>query len=379
MTRHFRRLAAFAAVAATLAVFACFNPCEQPADEEPPGVQTLHFGTYHVCLLDDEGKVWCTGVNEAGQLGDGTTKTRDELVLVRGIEDVVGLAVGMFDTNCAWNDAGKLWCWGSNEYGVLGDEELSMSAEPVEVDGVGSVVDVSLGAFHGCALTNAGDVYCWGSNANGQLGIGEVGGIVTEPTRVEKLEQVAEVRAGGAHSCARTTDGEVYCWGSNETGQIGAEYVDPADVEEPVNISQFFEGEAKALDVAFHHSCVIAGEARQLYCWGNNDYGQLGLDDLNPRIAPAEIAEMAYVDDLAVAGGQVCAQIEETTYCAGEVMRPVQEVKEAGGGFVFQQSEALGQAEELWSGVLAVCGPAADDTVGCRGVEHQEIGGDELF
>lgn len=371
------------ALCVLVALAACADPCEvgpaEPDDEEPAGVEWLEFGTYHVCVLDERHQVWCTGNNEAGQLGDGTTQQQDELVRVRDIDDATGMTVGLFDTSCAFNHEGRLWCWGSNEHGVLADEDLELSAEPVAVEGLPPVVDVAVGARHACGLTEEGRLYCWGSHARGQLGLGpEAGDVVTTPRRVVGLEDVADVGAGATHSCARTEGGRVYCWGSNDTGQLGADLEPRIAVDEPFDISGMFPEPVVDLEVGFKHSCGLVGERRRLYCWGANDYGQFGLDDLEARFQPVEVPEIAYVDDLAVGGGQVCVDIDERIYCAGEVMRPVEVARETGEGYLFRPSEALDRATELWSGVLAVCGPADGHTVACRGVEHRDVGG-EMF
>lgn len=361
---------------AVLLVAGCSNPCSDRSPEDAPAVERLHFGTYHVCVLDEAKKVWCTGKNDHGQLGDGSTADQNELAEVRGIDDMSGIAVGLFDTTCAWNDDGALYCWGSNEHGVLADDDLELSATPVEIKEVPPVVDVTVGAFHACALTENADVYCWGNHAGGQLGIGDGDQKITTPTRVESLEDVEKVRAGGEHTCALLQNGEIHCWGSNEKGQIGIGLDTQPTVSTPQNISSQLPFEAVDLEVAFHHSCALVGDKRQLFCWGGNDYGQFGLDDLDLRDVPTEVPEIAYVDELAVGGGQVCARIDGEVFCAGEVLRPVEAARESGEGYFFRPSDALKQATEMWSGVLAICGSTDRNAIACRGVQHQGLSGD---
>ena len=360
---------------------ACSEDCEPPEAEEDrtPNVQRLHFGTYHVCVIDDRQSIWCTGQNAAGQLGDGTTRSQDELVEVAGLGNVADFAVGLFDTNCAIDGDGALYCWGSNRYGVLADDDLELSAEPVPIDGVGSVVDIAVGAFHACAVNDESQLFCWGRNDRGQLGLGvDADPIVTSPQRVEDVGPVRAVHAGGAHSCSLGIDGEVHCWGSNEFGQLGLAIDRTTDVGVPQNISPFLPDGVVDLQVAFHHSCAVAGDERQLFCWGANDYGQFGLDDTDHRLEPTPIPEIAYVDELALGGGQVCVDIDGDIYCAGEVMRPVEAVEQSGEGFIFRRSDVLQGVDELWGGVLAVCGPTDVDTVACRGIEHEGLG-DDVF
>ena len=361
-----------AAIALALTA-ACSDGCSTPTDDSLPGVERLHFGTYHVCTIDDRQSVWCTGKNDHGQLGDGTTHTRSDLVQVVDLGKISGLAVGFFDVTCAWNEPGEVFCWGNNKEGVLANDDLDQSERPLTID-VPAVAEVTVGAYHACALTLDQQVYCWGSNTRGQLGLGTgVGPTVTEPTAVPDLTGVRAVRAGAIHTCAITDEGALYCWGNNENQQLGLGTGVPGTTT-PTLVD--LPGPAADLAVSFRHSCALVGERRELYCWGDNSYGQLGLDDLEPRPTPTPVVEMAYVDELATATGQVCARIDSQVFCAGEILRPIEEARQAGEPFIFELSTALRGTTELWSGVLAICGKATDHAVSCRGVQHQALAGD---
>ncbi len=375
MTLSMSRITALGIVFLITAV-GCSDGCGEPeeADEEAPQVERLHFGTYHVCTLDDNAQIWCTGDNAAGQLGDGTTTKRSHLTEVVDLGPMTGLAVGYFDTSCAWNDEGELFCWGNHEQGVLGNADEDSSTRPVRIEDLPPIIDVTLGAYHACALTEAGTVYCWGSNRAGQLGVGTgVGPIVDEPQKLEELESIQKIRAGGEHTCALDQQGTIYCWGNNDHGQLGLGELPGTTT--PEVLIEAPEG-ALDLEVSFRHSCALFGERRELYCWGNNDYGQFGLDDLESRSTPVEIPEIAYVDELAVGGGQICARIDDEVFCAGEVLRPVEVARQTGEGYFFTPSQALEHTTEMWSGVLAICGAADDRAIACRGVQHQDIAGD---
>ncbi len=353
----------------------CAERCEDQTPEDPPGVTYLQFGTYHVCTLDEKSHIWCTGKNAVGQLGDGTTNNSSELTKVVGIGAMSGLSVGYFDTTCAWNDEGDLYCWGSNEHGVLADDDLEFSAQPMRIDPLPPVIDVTLGAYHACALVESRDVFCWGSNVRGQLGIGsDTDSRVTTPKKVGDLKNVEQIGAGAVHTCGFDTAGALSCWGDNQYEQLGLGVDGVSAVAEP-RLLVLAPAKTIDLEVAFRHTCALFGERRELFCWGNNDYGQFGLNDLEPRNIPTAVPEIAYVDDLATATGQVCARIDDELYCAGEVLRPVEIARETGEGYFFRPSQALEHATELWSGVLAICGPADDHSVACRGVQHTALSG----
>ncbi len=366
------------------ALVGCTDGCQTSSEEveaegPPPATVKMQFGTFHACVLDEAQNIWCVGQNDRGQLGDGSTSSQSQLVQVYGDQEWVDVAVGYFDVTCGIDERSELYCWGNNAHGMLADDGLEMSSLPVPIEGMGEVRQVALGTSHGCALNEEGEVYCWGRNEQGQLGLGpDLPPVVWEPTRVEGLEGVEQVQVGAEYGCALTEGGEIYCWGTTVQGQVGADIFGELYADRPRQVSVEEDGEskqAKALAVGFDHACALFGERRQLYCWGRNRYGQLGLSDLDSRNAPAKVVEMAYVDEVAVATGQSCARIEDQVYCAGEVFVEADEVEAGDGGTYFSPSHALRQAETLWSGVVGVCGPAGGpqgDAVACRGVQRSD-------
>ncbi len=360
-----------------VALSGCSDGCgeEVEGEEAEPETVKMQFGTFHACVLDDASHIWCVGKNDRGQLGNGSTSDQSQLVQVYGAEEMVGVAVGYFDVTCGWKEGGEVYCWGNNEHGILGTDDLEMSSVPVEMEGLPAVKEVAVGADHACAVTREGEVYCWGSHRQGQLGLGaDSEEWVRTPTRVEGLDHIESVQVGAEYSCALSGVGELYCWGTAVQGQVGAEIYGELYVDEPRRVV-VEDKEAVALAVGFDHACALFGERRQLYCWGRNRYGQLGIGDLDPRNGPTEVAEMAYVDEVAVATGQSCARIEEEVYCAGEVFVEAGEMEAGSAGTYFTPSHTLRHAQELWTGVVGICGPAPEaggDAVACRGVQRSD-------
>jgi len=134
---------------------------------------------HHACVVTGDGGVSCWGYNHRGQVGDGTYENRNAPTAVLGIEDVIQVAAGDRFT-CALRADGTVWCWGANWSGSLGDgstqheacDEYDCSTTPVQVVGIADGVDLAAGN-HGCALRADGTVWCWGSNQFGGLGDGQ--------------------------------------------------------------------------------------------------------------------------------------------------------------------------------------------------------------
>ena len=187
------------------------------------GVVAIAAGLMHTCALTTSGAAKCWGTNYTGQLGDGTIDTRLTPAAVSGLGGgAAAIAAGGYHT-CALLDGGAARCWGGNRDGQLGDGTTDDRLTPTPVSGLSSgVAAIAAGAYHTCALLNGGAVRCWGSNQYGQLGDATTGDRLLTPAAVRGLGSgVAAIAAGDDHTCVLTTGGAVKCWGSNEYGQLG--------------------------------------------------------------------------------------------------------------------------------------------------------------
>lgn len=188
--------------------------------------------------------------------------------------------------SCAVTTSGGVMCWGSNQYGQLGDGSLQSSALPVDVQGItGTVVEVSAGGDHSCARTMSGGVWCWGANYSGQLGQGGTQPVLTAMVAGGLSSGVAQISAGWTHTCAVTSSGEALCWGDNYSGQLGHGGGGTSSTF-PVTPVGMSSGVAQ-ISAGGAHTCVILSTGGDVWCWGRNNDGQLGLGNTTSRTTPA--------------------------------------------------------------------------------------------
>jgi signal peptidase I len=256
-------------------------------------VLDLSGGLAHTCAAVLDGSVWCWGRNDKGQLGDGSTS--DSSVPVElGVSGVVAVTAGD-KHSCAVLDDGSVWCWGSNNEGQLGNNTTSDSWSPVGAGCAGGsgtlsgVVAVAAGEVHSCAVLDDGSVWCWGRNDKGQLG-DDTGTDSESPVQVAgaggsgTLSGVVAVAAGDKHSCAVLDDGSVWCWGSNNEGQLGNNTT--SDSWSPVGAGSF--SSMVGVTAGEVHSCAVSSGGG-VWCWGRNDKGQLGDDTGTDSESPVQV------------------------------------------------------------------------------------------
>lgn len=271
------------------------------------GVTAVTAGNGFTCALLTTGSVACWGSNGSGQLGDGTTIAHTVPALVKGVGgvgqlmNIAAIAVGRFAV-CALTRDGGVVCWGDNSAKQLGDNTGTNHALPAPVLGVGGsgwlsgISSITMGMAHVCAMTVTGGAVCWGSNQYGQVGdntttergmpvvVQGVGG-------VGSLSGIAAISAGWLHTCALTTAGNVLCWGDESSGDLGdgtrIQRDTPVNVLNPAGTGML-SGIA-AITAGNSYSCAITYEG-QVYCWGSNIHGQLGINQASGyRVLPTPV------------------------------------------------------------------------------------------
>lgn len=281
----------------------------------------LAAGSGHTCAIDSGGKAYCWGQNSYYQLGNGSTSTLSiaTAVAVSGGHIFRQISAG-YRHNCAVIDNYAAYCWGNNTAGQLGDGTTTKKNVPVSVTGSlygVQVKSVSAGFDHSCAVTTAGKVYCWGSNAFGQLGNSDAAYLSKTPAPVSLPGNAiaASIVTGQFYTCATDTEGRSYCWGAGESSEPVA--LDTTNL--PATKSIFsINSSARTL-----HTCAIA-EDNRAYCWGGNSYGQLGISESDSVTDPSKVnwsADLADKDVLSISTGlyHTCAIADDSlAYCWGD-------------------------------------------------------------
>lgn len=247
----------------------------------------------HGCSLTKSGKIYCFGNNYFGQLGDGTNNNAKKPVKVSASETFVDLCVGG-QFSCALNQVGGAFCWGYNGGGQLGDNTNTDRSKPVAVAGLSQAKSIfcshtNIYASHACAVKKDGKAMCWGSNSEGQLAPKEDDAKFRYniPVEVSSSKTIEAMSLGDQFSCALHSDKTVSCWGLNDKGQLGIGSKENQDF--PVSVQNI--NNVENLQAGINHACVkLAGGG--VSCWGENLYGELGNGVSGDSLVPVQVKGM---------------------------------------------------------------------------------------
>ena len=267
---------------------------------------SLSLGSNHASALTSTGRVFMWGGNGSGQLGDGTTTDKNVPTEITSNfslasnDKIIALSLGVQHSS-ALSAMGRVFMWGYNVAGQLGDGTSTTRSIPTEITTGFSllagetIISISLSIDHSSALTSTGRVFMWGWNRDGQLGDGTsiTRNVPTEITSNFSLpigEKILSLSMGSSHSSAFTSTGRVFMWGYNQFGQLGnGMNVNRNLPTEITSNFSFSEGEKIiSLSLGSTHSSALTSTGR-VFIWGSNEYGKLGDGTNTDKNIPTEI------------------------------------------------------------------------------------------
>ncbi|MFL5620021.1 MAG: protein kinase domain-containing protein [Gemmatimonadaceae bacterium] len=268
-------------------------------------------GLAHSCAIARGGALWCWGENDHGQLGDRTQTSRGTPVRSAVGYAFRAIAAGAAHT-CGLTNDGSALCWGSDAHGQLGDGGATDRSSPVAVLGAQRFVSLDVGWNFTCGLADGGKAWCWGDNSAGQLGDGTTANR-RQPSPVQGAIGFQAITAGSAHACGITPSGEAYCWGRNASGELGDGSTSPRST--PVRVrtdEQFVSIAAGAV-----HTCAVASDG-EAWCWGRNTYGQLGNGGTSDSGQPVRVAGGHTFTSVRAFGSHTCGTtVSGEAFCWG--------------------------------------------------------------
>lgn len=298
------------------------------------------------CAVAGDHHAYCWGYNEFGQLGNDLYNTRGNKdaapapVMVQDLP-LVDQVIAGYDNTCAISTTGQGYCWGDNKHGQLGSgSKQSIKIHPVAIaEGNGSAIpadttlkQIGIGQSYACALSQQGHVYCWGINQYGQLGNSSTIQYSKVPVAVMQGNKngipldttITQIAVGFTYACALDQNGQAYCWGADDNGQLGnGSYMPQSNL--PIAVQRgglsAISQNTELVQLAASKTAVCArSQQGHVYCWGLNQYGQLGNGTTLTTATPVKVKLPAGVKMLQISGGlySFCGAANNgNTYCWG--------------------------------------------------------------
>ena len=259
-------------------------------------ITQLSAKVWYALALASDGTVYSWGFNSWGQLGNGTSGAANNASAPVAVKTagtpmegktIVQVAAGATHSLALATD-GTIYAWGKNEYGQLGNDSTTNSPVPVAVKTAGTpmdgktIIQIHAGYEHSLALASDGTVYVWGRNNSGQLGKNDATDAHI-PAAVQTLgtpmagKVIVQLAAGNSQSMALASDGTVYTWGWNQYGQLGNGTTTNSRI--PVAVATTgtpLAGKTISQIAAGNAHALAMTDDGTVYTWGWNQYGQLG-------------------------------------------------------------------------------------------------------
>ncbi len=250
-------------------------------------------GAFHSFAITSDNRIFAWGLNTSGQLGNNTVINSSVPLDITSqfnlsIDETIIFIVSNWSHNLALSSDGRVFAWGSNIWGNIGNDTTINQTTPLDITsrfgliGEETVIDVEVSDYHSVALTSTGRVFTWGTNSSGQLGDGTTTTrlVPTDITTHFSLiadEIIVEVEASWSHTIALTSAGRIFVWGRNDLCQLGDGTTSYRTL--PYNVTSrlgLLEGEVVERIFAGGHQSIIITSLGRVFTWGRNTSGQLG-------------------------------------------------------------------------------------------------------
>src|SRR5436853_7110648 len=269
-------------------------------------IQNISAGGSHSLILKDNGQVYAFGVNCYGQLGLGNNCDKRTPTLIQNINNIVQISAGVLHSLILM-ETGQIYSFGRNDNGQLGLGDYNDKNDPVLISKLDNIIQISAGGSHSIVLDNNGKVYSFGINNCGQLGLGNFGS-KNVPTLIERLNNIIQVSTGcglsisshSGHSLTLSNNGQIYVFGYNNYGQLGLGDYRHRCVPTLINNFNRLLGNDDIIQMSLggDQSLIfinnIKSNEQHIYSFGYNKYGQLGLGDTKNRNFPTLIDNIGH-------------------------------------------------------------------------------------
>ncbi|KAK2587103.1 hypothetical protein KPH14_002869 [Odynerus spinipes] len=250
-------------------------------------IQKIVGGAGHSLMLDKNGHVFSCGWNNKGQLGQ---PKEEDTFLFKRIRNILENEI-IVDIACGWNSSaaltneGKLYMWGSNSFGQLGSDpsKLRHSNEPIEVMSHEKIERVAMGLRHTAVITRDRRVFACGADNKGQLGLkcdstdcNRKSNNFGSFTLVPELRNAVDVSCGQHHTVVATDRAEVYVFGANDYGQLGISNELSPMISTPTKLTNVRFSPPIETHAGWTHTAILNDNT--IFAWGRNTYGQLGQE-----------------------------------------------------------------------------------------------------
>ena len=270
--------------------------------------KSVAVGGAHTCAIKTDGSLWCWGYNGWGLIGNNSSSSTNIPIQISPDTQWEQVAAGGNHT-CAIDSDTTMWCWGAGYAGQTGLGSTTTTFIPtqvgIETSYVGNWIDISAGEDSTCGLRKGGAegeklLYCWGKNDNPSqfdtsINYGNV------PTLFSDESDWQTLSVGTRHACSSKQNGTVFCWGKNASGELGISTLTPSSPL-PIQENTLSTDWASIAASRSSHTCAVKYDGT-MFCWGSNDKGQLADEDLISRFEAKQ--EFSLADDWAMVSGGI--------------------------------------------------------------------------